>query len=523
VSTSTTSHDHQIVRAASVVMFGFIASSLTGLASSILVSHAFGTSSDLDAFFAANRLPETLFNLMAGGALASAFLPTFTGFLTRDDRSGAWRLASSVANLVLVILGLVSLICWFAAPWLVTNVVARGFEDQQQIDLTVSLLRIMLISPVIFSMSGLLMATLNAHQHFALPALAPAAYRLGMIISVLVLVPRYGIHGLAWGVVLGATMHLAIQLPALRGLGPRYNFQLGYRNPAVQQVGRLMVPRLLGAAVVQINFIANVIIASGQPEGSLAAITFAFQLMIMPQAVIAQAIAIAALPTFSAQVARGKIDEMRASLTNTLRGVIFLSLPASLGLMLMRRPVVALLLQRGEFTTSSTELVAWALLWYAAGLVGHSILEIIVRAYYAMQDTRTPVIVGAIAMSLNIIFSLGFSAMFARLGWPPHGGLALANSIATALEVATLMLLMRERFGGINIERIRRGLTASVIATILMGLILWFWLKATSGGSIYLVGVGGIVVGATIYWFSALALGSPEARQLPGILLRRGA
>lgn len=504
-------------------MFGFIASSLTGLASSILVSHAFGTSGDLDAFFAANRLPETLFNLMAGGALASAFLPTFTGFLTRDDRSGAWSLASSVANLVLVILGLASLLCWFAAPWLVTNVVARGFEDPQQIDLTVSLLRIMLISPVIFSMSGLLMATLNAHQHFALPALAPAAYRLGMIISVLVLVPRYGIRGLAWGVVLGATMHLAIQLPALPGLGSRYDFQLGYRNPAVQQVGRLMMPRLLGAAVVQINFIANVIIASGQPEGSLAAITLAFQLMIMPQAVIAQAIAIAALPTFSAQVARGKIDEMRASLANTLRGVIFLSLPASLGLMLMRRPVVALLLQRGEFTTNSTELVAWALLWYAAGLVGHSILEIIVRAYYAMQDTRTPVIVGAIAMSLNIILSLGFSAIFAQLGWPPHGGLALANSIATALEVATLMLLMRERFGGINIERIRRGLTASVIATILMGAILWFWLKATSGGSIYLVGIGGMVLGAAIYWFSALALGSPDARQLPGILLRRGA
>jgi putative peptidoglycan lipid II flippase len=503
-------------------MIGFVASSLTGLASSILISRAFGTSGDLDAFFAANRLPETLFNLMAGGALASAFLPTFTGFLTRDDHSGAWRLASSVANLVLVILGLVSLTCWFAAPWLVTNVLARGFEDPKQIALTVSLLRIMLLSPVIFSMSGLLMATLNAHQHFALPALAPAAYRLGMIISVVILVPRYGIHGLAWGVVLGATMHLAIQLPALRGLGSRYDFLLGFRNPAVQQVGLLMMPRLLGAAVVQINFIVNVIIASGQPEGSLAAITYAFQLMIMPQAVIAQAIAIAALPTFSAQVARGKIDEMRSSLANTLSGVIFLSLPASLGLILMRRPIVALLLQRGEFTTKSTELVAWALFWYAAGLVGHSILEIVVRAYYAMKDTRTPVIVGAVAMSLNIIFSLGFSAMFARLGWAPHGGLALANSIATALECAALILLMRERFGGINIERIRRGLVASVFATALMGLILWIWLKVTSGGSIWIIGVGGIVVGAAIYWFSALALGSPEARRLPGILLRRG-
>ncbi len=523
MSASTTSPDRQIARAASVVMIGFVASSITGLARSILVSRDFGTSADLDAFVAANRLPETLFTLLAGGALASAFLPTFTGFLTRDDRPGAWHLASSIANLVLLILGLVSALCWVAAPWLVINLLARGFDNPEQINLTVSLLRVMLISPVIFSLSGLLMASLNAHQHFALSALAPAAYRLGGIIGVLVLVPRYGIHGLAWGVVLGALMHLAVQLPALRGLKARYHFRLGIGDPAVKLVGRLMAPRLLGAAVVQINFIVNIIIASGQPEGSVAAINYALQLMIMPQAVIAQAIAIAALPTFSAQVARGKIDEMRASLANTLSGVIFLSLPASLGLILLRRPIVTLLFQRGEFTTSSTELVAWALLWYAAGLVGHSILEIVVRAYYAMKDTRTPVTIGVVAMSLNIIFSLGFSAWFMRLGLAPHGGLALANSIATALECLALIVLMRRRFGGLNIKRMRRSLKASVIATTMMGVMLWIWLRVMGGNSIWLICGGGIAVGAATYWLSALVLGSTEARRLPRILLRRDA
>jgi putative peptidoglycan lipid II flippase len=282
-----------------------------------------------------------------------------------------------------------------------------------------------------------------------------------------------------------------------------------------------MAPRLLGAAVVQINFIVNIIIASAQPEGSVAGINYALQLMIMPQAVIAQAIAIAALPTFSAQVARGKIDEMRASLANTLSGVIFLSLPASLGLILLRRPVVALLFQRGEFTTSSTELVAWALLWYAAGLVGHSILEIVVRAYYAMKDTRTPVTIGVVAMSLNIIFSLGFSAWFMRLGLAPHGGLALANSVATALECMALIVLMRRRFGGLNIKRMQHSLKASVIATTMMGVMLWIWLRVMGGNSIWLVCGGGIAVGAATYWLSALALGSTEARRLPGILFRR--
>jgi len=515
---SETTADRQIVRAAGVVMVGFVLSSLTGLTSQVLVSRAFGTSADLDAFFAANRLTETIFNLMAGGALASAFLPTFTGFLTRDDQPGAWRLASAVANLVLVALGLVSTLCWLVAPWLVQNILAPGFEDPAQVRLTVTLLRVMLISPVIFSMSGLLMATLNAHQHFALPALAPASYRLGWIISMVVLVPRFGIHGLAWGVVLGAAMHLVVQIPALRGLGARYKFVLDFREPAVQQVGRLMTPRILGAAVVQINFLVNTIIASGQPEGSVAAITYALQVMIMPQAVIAQAIAIAALPTFSAQFARGKLDEMQASLANTLRGVIFLSLPASLGLILLRRPVIALLLQRGEFVTASTELVAWALLWYAAGLIGHSVLEIIVRAFYAMKDTRSPVIVGALAMSLNVVFSLIFSSWFARIGWAPHGGLALANSLATALECLILLSMIRRRLGGLDLRRLRRGLVASVIATIAMGVVLLVWLTISDGSPVWLIGGAGVAIGAAVYWLAALALGAPEARQLPGIL-----
>lgn len=502
-------------------MVGFILSSLMGLISDILVSRSFGTNPELDAFYAANRLPEMLFNLIAAGVLASAFLPTFTDFLTRRDHNGAWRLTSAIANLVFIALGIVSLICWLAAPWLVRTVLAPGFKDPSQIELTVSLLRVMLLSPTIFSLSGLLMATLNAHQHFALPALAPASYRLGWIISLLVFVPRFGIDALAWGVVLGAGLHLAVQLPALRGLRAQYTFDLGLRNPAVGQVVRLMGPRLIGAAVVQINFIVNNIIASGQPEGSVAAITYAFKLMIMPQAVIAQAIAIAALPTFSAQVARGKLDEMRASLATTLRGVIFLSLPASLGLILLRRPIVALLYQRGEFTTASTELVAWALLWYAAGLVGHAVFEIIVRAFYALKDTRTPVIVGAVAMSLNILFSLTFSAWFARIGLAPHGGLALANTLATALECLTLLWLIRRRMGGLDLGRLRRGLLASVSATFAMGVALWLWLRFTEGSSIWLTGGVGVIAGAGMYWLITLVLGAPEARQLPGLLLRR--
>jgi putative peptidoglycan lipid II flippase len=513
----------RIARAASVVMVGMALSSLTGLAATILISKAFGTSSQLDAYSAANRLTEILFNLMAGGALASAFVPTFTGFLTRDDQGGAWRLTSSIGNLIFLGLGSASLLAAIFAPWLVRHVLAPGFTDPAQVALTVLLLRVMLLSPVIFALSGLLMGVLNAQQHFALPALAPACYRLGQIIGLAVLVPRWGILGLAWGVVLGSALHLLVQLPALARYPLHYQWTLGLRDASTRLVGALMLPRLVGVGVVQLNFLVNTILASGMPEGSLAAITLAFALMIMPQAVLAQSAGIAALPTFSDQVARGELGAFRTAVADTLRGLTFVSLPASLGLVLLREPIVALLLERGAFTAESTQMVAWALLWYAAGLVGHSLLEIAARGFYALQDTRTPVAVGAGAMGLNVILSLVFSRAFPRWGWMPHGGLALANSVATAIECTILLALLRRRTGGLDGARLRPGLAASLGSTLAMGLCLWGWLLATKGLAPWVRGGVGVALGAAVYLLAAWWMKAPEARQLSLAVRRRWA
>ena len=272
-------------------------------------------------------------------------------------------------------------------------------------------------------------------------------------------------------------LHLLIQLPALFRLPARRYFPtLGLHFPAVREVARLMGPRLLGVAIVQLNFVVNTILATGQPVGSLSSIKYAWAVMTMPQVVIAQSIAIAALPTFSAQVARGELGNMRISLAATLRGVLLLSLPATFGLILLREPVIDLLFQHGEFTAQSTDMVAWALLWYTVGLVGHSVVEIVARAFYALHDTKTPVFVGVVAMSLNLVFSLAFSALFTWLGWMPHGGLALANSLATFLEMVGLLVFMRRRLGGLEGRRILsrpgsggRGYPGDVVG--LMGLV----------------------------------------------------
>jgi putative peptidoglycan lipid II flippase len=243
--------------------------------------------------------------------------------------------------------------------------------------------------------------------------------------------------------------------------------------------------------------------------------------MLMAQAAIAQSVAIAAMPTFSAQHALGKTDEMRASLAATLRGILLMALPASVGLMILREPLIAFLYQRGEFDAQDVQLVAWALLWYAAGLVGHSIMEVLTRAFYAQQDTKTPVIIGTIAMGLNVLFSILFSQYFAQVGWYPLGGLALANSLATALEAAALFIFMRKRLNGIEGRSIADGAWRVGLSTLGMAIGLWLWIQVSGSQMRWLVTLGGVVVGGIIYVTGVVLLKVPEIKWMLASITRR--
>lgn len=516
-----TNANKQIARAAGTVMMAFALSNLIGLVRQVLISRAFGTDSAIDAFYAASTYPDLIFSLVAGGALSSAFLPTFTGFLARGEKRDAWKLASSIVNIILILLSALSVVSALLAPQIIRYILAPKFAADQQ-EIAASLLRILLIAPAIFGVSGLLMGILNSHQKFLLPALAPSMYWIGMIFGLIFLVPSMGVYGLAWGAVVGAAAHLAVQIPGLLQLPERAYFPtLGLNIPAVREVGRLMGPRLLGVAIVQLNFVVNTIIASGLNEGSLSAIKYAWQIMTMPQVVIAQAIAIAALPTFSAQVARGETNEMRSSLASTLRGVLILSLPATFGLILLRTPLISALFQRGNFSIHSTDLVAWALLWYAAGLIGHNFVEVLSRAFYALHDTKTPVFVGTAAMTLNVIFSFAFSALFTKLGWMSHGGLALANSFATALEAITLFVLMRKRLKGIEGKSILNGVIVFGISTLVMSVIVFFWMQFTAALNPWLEILGGAAIGGLVYLAAAWVLRVPELTSVTNAVMRR--
>lgn len=496
----------------------FVASRALGLLREVVIAHQFGAGAEMDAYLAAFRVPDFLFYVVAGGALGSAFIPTFAGYLSKSDLDGAWRLASAVINWMTLILSLLAGMAAIFTPWLVQTFYG-DFSPSQQL-LTAELMRWMLISTVIFGVSGVIMGILNAHQHFLLPAFAPIIYNLALIAGAWFLGPVWGVRGLVVGVVVGAAGHLLVQIPGLIQARMRYRPVLVLQDPALREVGRLMGPRVLGLAAVQLNFVATTILASSLPVGSLTALNYGWIIMLLPQGVVAQSVATALFPTLAALVARGEQAQMRHIFITTLRNLLFLTLPASAGLIVLRDPLVRLLLERGNFGSEATAATAWALGFFALGLVGHAVVEIVARAFYALKNTRTPVGIGVLAMALNIVLSLLLIDLFEQIGWSPHGGLALANSLAVIAEMIVLLWLLGHRLGGLGEPGFARSLIMMSLATAGMVLVLLLAIPFLPDQA-WQTGLIGLVIGGVVYIGLAQLLDLDEWRVIRQRLMRR--
>jgi putative peptidoglycan lipid II flippase len=492
-------------------MAAFVLSRALGLAREVVISSQFGTSGELDAYLAAFRIPDIIFQLMAGGALASAFIPTFAGLLANDDREAAWRLAADVINVLLVLLSVVSLVCMALAGPLTRYVIAVGFDPERQA-LTARLMRIMLTTPVVFSVSGVFMGILNSHGRFLAPALAPSAYNLAIILGAVTLTPELGVFGLAFGVAVGSLCHYVIQLPQVVLLMPERleprpieHGPLGLSSPHLREVVRLMLPRSVGLAAVQVNFLVNTILASTMAPGSLATLNYAWMLMLLPQGVFAQGIATAVFPTFSALAARGHWEELGGMFLRSTRGVLFLALPAGLGLVFLGEPIVSLVLSRGAFDAQATVSVAAVLVFYALGLWAHSVLEIITRAFYAMHDTRTPVGIGVAAMALNVALSV------LLMGPLQERGLALANTLAVTGEVVVLWAILSRRVPATSPAGLAEPVGRMLVAALGMSVVLVVMVRVLPL-PLPVMALVGMATGAGVYAIAALGLGVPEAR-----------
>lgn len=492
-------------------MATFVVSRILGLARDVVISAHFGTSGEYDAYVTAFRIPDIIFTLMAGGALASAFIPTFSGYLVRQDEEGAWRLASSVVNLLLIAVSASAILAALLAEPIVTRLLAPGF-DAAKVALTVPLMRLLLIAPVIFGVSGVVMGVLNARQQFWLPGLAPSMYNLSIIAGAIL---ATNIYGLAIGAVAGAALHLLVQIPGLIRLGARYTPNLSLHDPGVRQVLRLMAPRVLGLAVVQLNFLVETSLGSRLGTGTVSALNYAWRVMLLPQGIVAQSVATAAFPTFADQFARGQIGPLRSSLSATLRAILFIAIPASAGLLVMSTPLVQLLFERGKFQDASTGQVATALGFYALGLIGHSGIEILTRAFYALHDTRTPVALGVVSLTLNLLLSLSL------IGPMQIAGLALANTVAALVEMILLAAVLRARLGGLDDRRVLLTMLKTVVASTLMAIAVLGFLAMTNEAETVVRGLGGIVVGAIVFGVSALALRVEELHSALSIIRRR--
>jgi putative peptidoglycan lipid II flippase len=445
-----------LAQASLILTAAALASRVLGWLRLLVIGSQFGASRDLDAYFAAFRIPDAIFQLVVAGALSAALIPVFSSYRARQEEAEAWRLASSVINLVLIALGGLSLLMAIFAP-IVVPVIAPGF-DAPTTELTVRMTRIMLLSPVFIGMGAVVSGILNSYERFAVPAIAPLVYNLCIIVSAIVLAPLIGVEGLAVGVAIGSLAHLAIQLPELGKVGQRYDLTIGLSHPGVRQVLWLMGPRTLGLAAGQINFLASTFLASGLQEGSLTAYNYAFQLMQVPVGVVGVSVAVALFPRLSRAAALGKIREVRRHVAQALRILIFASAPLTAIMIVLRGPLTAVFFQYGLFSASSTDRTAGALLFFTLGLAAFIVVAVLARAFYALQDTRTPVIWALVAVAINV------PLMAWLVGPMGIDGLALAMSLTAIIEVLGLVWALRSRLDGLDLEDVGSSLARSAIA-----------------------------------------------------------
>jgi putative peptidoglycan lipid II flippase len=479
----------KLARSAGLISVATMASRVLGVARETVLAALFGARMEMDAFNVAFRIPNLLRDLFAEGAMSAAFVPTFTRTLTLKGRDAGWRLGNLVINALLVVTGLIVVVgIVFAGP--ITNAIAPEFASVPgKLELTTRLTRIMLPFLTTVAVAVALMGMLNSLHRFFIPALSPAMFNVATILCAFTLVPvmeRAGMPGvtaIAIGTLLGGLGQVLVQWPLLRREGFRYRAALDVADPDLREVLRLMGPGTVGLAAVQINVFVNTVLATSQQEGAVSWLMYAFRLMYLPIGLFGVSIATAALPDISRHATAGDTPAMRRTISGALRMMLMLNVPATVGLIALASPIVALLLERGRFTASDTAATAAALMFYAPGLLGYSAVKIASPTFYSLRDSRTPVIVSVSSVLANLAINL---TLVRVLG---YRGLALGTALAAMFNALALLWLLGRRLDGLDGRRVSTALLKITIASILMGLAAHYtsaWLThAVPSGAFY--------------------------------------
>lgn len=494
----------RLARSAGLIGIATMTSRVLGLVRDQVMAYLFGAGNAVDAYNVAFRIPNLVRDLFAEGAMSAAFVPTFTRYLTREGREPAWRLGNNVINTLII-----ATIAFVLAAMVFTEPLVTAFaEDYSRVpgklELTIQLTRMMLPILTLVAVAAAFMGMLNSLNRFFVPALSPAMFNVGSIICAVVLVPvmpRLGmppITAMAIGVLLGGIGQIAVQWPSLRREGYRYHPVLDLKDPGLRQVLMLMGPGTLGLAATQINVFVNTVLATGEGTGAVSWLNYAFRLMYLPLGLFGVSIATAAMPAISRHAAHDDLPGMRHEVAHGLAMMLMLNIPATVGLIVLARPIVAMLFQRGAFGVHDTEATAAALTCYAIGLTGYSAVKIASPTFYALHEPRKPVIVSAASVLANAMLNIALVHRFGYLG------LAVGTSVTAILNSSVLLEMLRRRLGGIEGARLLRVLVRTLAVSAVMGAAAWgleYGMRLAMPGRgllVQLVDVGVAIAGALV-------------------------
>lgn len=450
-----------LARAGMVVSGAFLIARVLGFVRVLVIVNAFKLGPELDDFFAAFRLPDLIFQLVAAGALSSALVPVVSGLLGGDEHARAWRVVSTVTNLLLVGLLIAAVAAFVLAP-LVIPIITPGF-DAAGWSRTTELTRIMLLSPIFLALGSVASSVLNARGRFAASAIAPIVYNLAIIGGALLLGPALGITGLAVAVVAGSVLHLVVQLPNIRRMGVRYAPRIDLSDPAARTALALMGPRALGLGATQITFLVMTSLATQQGTNSLTAFNTAFTLLQIPIGLVGVPLGIVVLPALSKDAAMGRLTEFAGLVSRALRLILFVMVPITGISIVLRHDIVELLFGYGRFDTRAVDQTATTLLTFLLGLTAHALIAVLARAFYARQDTRTPVLAAILAVMVNSSLAV---ILAPALGLP---GLGLAIAVAAWIEAVVLLVVLEWRIPELDLRPIASLAARAVVVSAVAG------------------------------------------------------
>lgn len=459
----------QVVKAAGIIGAATFVSRVLGFVRDMVVARAFGASHVADAFYVAYRIPSLLRELFAEGSMSAAFVPVFTQTLTTESREEARRLAKAAFSLILVIVATVSIVGIVCAPWIVA-VIAPGFSDSpDKTALTTDLTRIMFPYLLWISLAAMAMGVLNSVRAFAAPALSPALFNLSIIAAVFLLAPWLDqpVLAVGWGVFIGGLAQLLVQIPSLRRAGMGLGWLWQPRHPGLRRMGELLIPTLAGLSVSQVNIFINTLLASFLARGSVTYLYYAMRLVQFPLGIFGVALSTALLPTLSTQAAKQDLTALRETMSFGLRLILFITIPAMVGLIALRTPIIHLLFEHGKFVAEDTVGTAAAVLGYTVGLWAFAGVRVVVPVFYARQDTTTPVVTAVFSVLTNVVLSL------ALMGPLAHVGLALATAAASTFNFVVLLVVLRRRLGPFGGKHVARSAGLALLASLPVAAIGW--------------------------------------------------